>query len=272
MKVKAAFLSLCVLVVVALTVCRGDGGGGGGTTMAEELVGPAGGSVELRAIELEIPAGTFSEETTISISVASTAPPGHVGDAYELQPEGITFSPPIIVRFSYGGIDLGGASPSDFRVAHAADGGWVIEESVVDTETGEIFAALSHFSTWGLIDITGGGDGDGDADSDGDSDSDSDADSDDSCLCVVQADNYPPFDCTLTPPDSETGDCDGCLGWDDFCDFDRERCVAACESSFTCVDNVLVLNGELTLGFCEDCSGGMGSSCFHEGMCADFCM
>ena len=278
MQARAFLTAVIVIAVVALVVCRNNGTDGS----EEAEIGPDGGSLSMGSIELEIPTGTLTEVTTISITRTSDAPSGHIGQAYDLQPEGVTFSPPVVVRFAYSEADLNGADAGNLLVAYATDGVWIGVESIVDTEMNVVRAPLSHFSTWSIIDPTGAADGDADVDADSDidsdvdsdvdSDSDSDADADGACVCVAD-DGYPPFNCTLTPaPPGEPGDCDGCLGWDDFCDFDLETCAAACGGYFSCNSGMVMLNDSLTLGSCEDCSEGYDASvCFHPMMCEMFC-
>ena len=66
-------------------------------------VGPTGGKVSSadQKLELEFPAGALGEDTAITVRAATSAPAGHLGQAYELGPDGATFLKPVTLRITY---------------------------------------------------------------------------------------------------------------------------------------------------------------------------
>ncbi|HUV56182.1 MAG TPA: CARDB domain-containing protein [Dehalococcoidales bacterium] len=155
------------------------GGGGGGVTL------PAG-TTDVRGVvdtgcrftksktvnsedglcKLTVPKGTVSltEELAciarISMLEMDDPPPppeeGNViGLAYDFQPSGATFDPPITLTFSYDPADIPeGIAEEDLVIAYYDEeaGEWVeLEGCVVDPITKTITASVSHFTTFAII-------------------------------------------------------------------------------------------------------------------------
>jgi hypothetical protein len=174
---QAALLMVVALLVLSSLHCR-DGGSSDTPTSVTREIGPEGGVVTARDVELDFAPGAFSTETEVTIRRSSDAPAGHIGDAYELLPEGLSFSPPVTARFDYRPSELGSAEPSRLSLARATDGVWATLPSIVDTESQQVMASLPSFSTYAVVIVDGDGDGDGDGDADGDGDGDGDGDAD----------------------------------------------------------------------------------------------
>lgn len=66
-------------------------------------VGIKGGQVKSAdgQVRLEIPDGTLAKDTDFSIKSASSAPPGHVGTAYEISPGRTKFAKPATLTITY---------------------------------------------------------------------------------------------------------------------------------------------------------------------------
>ena len=75
--------------------------------LAEQAVGPAGGTVSTsEGVSIEVPPGALAKQVTLTVDARGEVdpPPGTVtfGDAYELGPEGTTFAQPVKVTFAVG--------------------------------------------------------------------------------------------------------------------------------------------------------------------------
>ena len=94
------------LILVTLFLFNSCGGGGSGIPVTA-MIGPAGGSVSSadRRLTLLIPAGALGEATEISIRPVNLSELGSEFTdiapirAYQLEPDGLTFSTPITVEF-----------------------------------------------------------------------------------------------------------------------------------------------------------------------------
>jgi hypothetical protein len=163
------------LGVATLAVCRD--GGTEGPTSQEETIGSDGGTITLGSIEVEFDDGALTEDTDVTITRASggDVPAGHIGPAYELQPDDVTFAAAVTISYQYNE-NLVEGDPADLALAYAADGTWTPVTSSV--AGGVVRAVVTHFSIWGVIDTTPPADGDADSDSDGDGDGDGDGDAD----------------------------------------------------------------------------------------------
>lgn len=203
-------------VIVASAACRGGGGGGGGGEGVSERIGPEGGTISFGSVALEFEAGAVPTWTVITITRVTDVPDGNVGPAYDLQPEGVTFEPPVVIAFAYDEGLLGGRSPEDLAVATVVAGAWEPVGGELDVERSEVRAVLPHFSVYSLLlpPLP-------DADGDGDVDADSDSDGDGGSCSVVSCD---------TPGASQCCASDEC--------YDSDACYACCSSiccsSMTC--------------------------------------
>jgi len=134
------------------TVGSVDGGTTDGGDTGE--VGPSGGVVvsDSKAVILDIPAGALDETVTIEIKPAGDAPQGHVGNAYNLLPDGLSFKVPITVKFAYDPTSLGVAAENSLALATVVNGAWhIIADSAVDTTAKVVSGKTDHFSQYGVI-------------------------------------------------------------------------------------------------------------------------
>ncbi len=125
--------------------------------IASEPIGPEGGTAATTdgAATLEFPAGSLATETQIAIYAQSTYP----ADArlvprtiHELAPDGTTFTGATLsIRYDRGSLPAG-TDESTLALARVVDGAWtVVPGSVVDQDAQTVSAAISGFSTWGII-------------------------------------------------------------------------------------------------------------------------
>jgi hypothetical protein len=161
---------ICLVTgVLLLTACGGGSGGGstggnsnngngngGGTGSASQVIGAAGGKVQLQggAITLDFPAGAVTADTTISITPggAATAVPAPVSGTYfTFSPEGTTFAKPVHLTINYDPNQLpAGTDAATMQIAKATSDGWLGVATTVDTAAHTASADLMGFSTWGL--------------------------------------------------------------------------------------------------------------------------
>ncbi len=128
-------------------------GGEGDATSASALVGPAGGQVTCGRLTLVVPPGALERPTSVDIAVVDDAPWGHVGPAYRLDPDGLTFLEPAMLMIGYDALILPpGVREERLRLATAVDGRWSWLEGAINEATGRRVAVpLEHFSTYGLV-------------------------------------------------------------------------------------------------------------------------
>jgi len=109
--------------------------------------------------ELTVPAGALSEDTTITVNIETlpaAPPPSYLAitRAYRFEPEGITFSTPVTVTFSYSEGDVPfGCNPADLNVYvfNGATGEWDLVGGTVDSEAHTVTVQLTHFSIYALF-------------------------------------------------------------------------------------------------------------------------
>ncbi len=116
-------------------------------------VGPGGGALANGPASLTIPKGALPEATEVEIKVATNAPGGGFGSAYDLLPDGLTFDEPVTLRLSYEADALPeNVDPATLVVAVAVKGAWeVVPGSEVDTEARVVSAPLHHFSLYTIF-------------------------------------------------------------------------------------------------------------------------
>lgn len=116
-------------------------------------------------LTLLIPKGTFALDKngkplkTLEAIVDESPPEppeetNIIGLAYNFEPDGATFDPPLSLTFTYDPYSLPeGADPDDLVLAYYDEdaGAWVELDCVVDTEAGTITAQVSHFTTFALL-------------------------------------------------------------------------------------------------------------------------
>ena len=232
-------LLILVAVIACLAGCRNTAGSGNSSSRTV-VIGTEGGSMSLGDIELDVPPGALSLDTEITMRRTSDVPGGAVTDAASFEPEGISFDPPVTVRFDYDERDLDGAPAASLTVARASAGAWEAIPSVVDVEGERVMASLVSFSTYGVVLGDDVADGDGDADADGDGDADADGDVDGDADGDGDGDGDADGDCTH----------DLCSGSD-----------TGCDCAWTCSGVPVYVWCSFTMGQC-DCDGDEMMDCF----------
>jgi hypothetical protein len=126
---------------------------------AVAVVGAAGAVIDAGTGEVvSFKAGTFSVETNVSLTVYARdslppAPGGYTALSHgiELQPSGVTFSPPAVITFSYVDGELAGADPSTLGVWVFQDGAWQFLGGTVDPAAHTVTISVSHFTLYALM-------------------------------------------------------------------------------------------------------------------------
>ncbi len=119
-----------------------------------KTIGASGGTVATSdsSASLSVPAGALASDTSIGVTPATGSPgPGAVGQVYDLSPDGQTFQQPVTLTLHYNPAELGGADPTQLKVATFSLGSWSAVPSTVDTSAQTVVASISHFSPWSLI-------------------------------------------------------------------------------------------------------------------------
>jgi len=104
-------------------------------------------------MELIMPPDAVSKKTNVSIrSVVNTLSPGK-GDAYQLEPSGISFQKPVRMIFHYSAKE-DAAMPELRNIAWQDEKGqwYVLDSCVVDTVARTVTGSINHFSTWVFFD------------------------------------------------------------------------------------------------------------------------
>src|SRR5581483_3682729 len=147
------------LLTVLLSACGGGGGEqpGSGTPL---MIGPSGGSKtssDGRA-SVSIPAGALSQDSVISVTVASSSVSGNIGPVYDFGPSGTTFNQPVTISISYDESALpSGVTESDLRLGTVNNNRWeMVTGATVDTAANVVHGTATHFSTYGVIAVTSG--------------------------------------------------------------------------------------------------------------------
>ncbi|HEY7161192.1 MAG TPA: hypothetical protein VH815_08025, partial [Acidobacteriota bacterium] len=105
-------------------------------------------------MELIIPQDALASKTNISIQpVKNTLSPGQ-GNAYELEPSGISFQKPLQLIFHYSQGESIDITPGLTEIAWQDDKGqwYQLENSIVDTVARTVTGSITHFSTWVFFD------------------------------------------------------------------------------------------------------------------------
>ena len=177
------------LNIAALPADGGGGGGGaaggGGTTVAPDVIEViADGQANTYSISdqgeilntitatsadgnltLSIPDGTIAldkygnrlSSLTVDVDPSPPSPPKGVhviGLAYDFEPNGATFDPPITLEYTYDPADIPqGLAEEDLVLAYYNEeaGEWVELPSTVDPVTNAITASVSHFTIFAII-------------------------------------------------------------------------------------------------------------------------
>ena len=110
-----------------------------------------------KKVELIIPPGALSSETTISIQPVINLARGGIGKTYRFEPSGIQFLKSVQLIFHYSDKETNGDSPQLLSISTQNEkGSWLrLEKIKVDTESKTVIGNTLHFSDfvvhWALV-------------------------------------------------------------------------------------------------------------------------
>jgi hypothetical protein len=88
----------------------------------------------------------------VSIKPSSSAPPGALGSAWDLGPDGTTLAAPAGLMISFANVQLGGTPVDMLEIGTPVDGTWQPNpSSVVDPIDQTVTVAIDRLSTWAII-------------------------------------------------------------------------------------------------------------------------
>ncbi len=118
-------------------------------------IGAQGGTVATSngEVQITIPSGALTANTTISIQPVENTNPGGFGLNYRLLPHGITFSKPVTIKFSYAGYLDSIPMPEALAIAFQdADRVWKIPKGYTLDKTNKTMSLqTTHFSDWSMM-------------------------------------------------------------------------------------------------------------------------
>lgn len=120
-------------------------------TVARKTIGTAGGTLSSAdgRITLEFPAGAVTENVEISITPITDENPMGAEKAYRLQPHGITFQKPVIIRFNYTDADVKSSAPELLGIAYQDENRvWQSRGGVLNKTQKTFTVTTTHFSDW----------------------------------------------------------------------------------------------------------------------------
>ena len=131
----------------------------GALDVARVPVGAAGATITTAdgGLELDIPAGALSKETSITAEALDDSPsqdPRVIpGTTYEFGPDGTQFSVPVTIQLQYDPARLpDGTSPRLLRLHTVVNGNWeLVPGSSVDVEQNTVTGQTTHFSTYAVL-------------------------------------------------------------------------------------------------------------------------
>ncbi|HEX2847263.1 MAG TPA: hypothetical protein VHN59_11995 [Chitinophagaceae bacterium] len=105
------------------------------------------------SLKIEIPAGAFTTDQTITIQPISNLNKAGTGTAYRLTPHAVTFNKPVTLTFSYSDSNLINTTPAAISVSCQDEKGvWqAIGNAVRDTANRTVTVKTTHFSDWSLF-------------------------------------------------------------------------------------------------------------------------
>ncbi|MND41778.1 hypothetical protein D3C80_325340 [compost metagenome] len=118
-------------------------------------IGPQGGTVVSadNRIQLDIPAGALTNETTIIVQPISNTNPAGKGIGYRLTPHGQQFAKPVKITVNYTEEDLLGTIPEALGIAYQDEKGvWQALSGVeMNAAAKKISVTTTHFSDWSFF-------------------------------------------------------------------------------------------------------------------------
>ncbi len=153
---RGAGLVCIALIVVSGVQCSSSTVKSSSTSTAptSSVIGAAGGTVASSdaTIDVKIPAGALSKDTTVTIEVAAATATGAIGNVYEIGPTGTTFTAPVTMTFHYASLDLGGHQPAELRVATEVAGAWQpLAGPAQDASARTVSGTTTHFSKYAIV-------------------------------------------------------------------------------------------------------------------------
>jgi hypothetical protein len=122
---------------------------------ASKIIGAAGGQLATAdgAVSVEVPAGAFAQDRTVSIQEISNEAHGGKGRAFRISPEGLDTPVPMTVRFAYTDEDLNGTTLDSLSIAFQDEARlWhVYKEPTVDPAQKTLSIQTTHFSDWSMV-------------------------------------------------------------------------------------------------------------------------
>jgi hypothetical protein len=149
-------------LVVALSHCSSGGDNpplasvtpAPGQAIASSVVGAGGGTVTSSDgnLNVVIPSGALSTDTTISIAPATGTPANNVGPVYEVGPSGTEFKVAVTMTFKFSPFDLQDHAISDLHAGTVTDGKWVaLANPSADPTKGMVSGTTLHLSPYGVF-------------------------------------------------------------------------------------------------------------------------
>jgi len=115
-------------------------------------IGPEGGVISSAdgRVNISIPEGALTTETTIEVMPISNTNPAGNGLAYRITPHGIQFQKPVSISFSYAGESGQKRMPQLQGIAYQDEQGiWKsLSNGIVDTVAKTVTVSTAHFSDW----------------------------------------------------------------------------------------------------------------------------
>ncbi|MEP7277273.1 MAG: hypothetical protein ABI813_01405 [Bacteroidota bacterium] len=106
-------------------------------------------------VELQIPAGALSGNTTISIQAITNNAPNGISNGYRFTPDGMKFSTAATLKIHYTAGDIYGSLPDLLGIAFQDSTGlwWRVNNFTNDQVNKAISAPMMHFSDWTLFEV-----------------------------------------------------------------------------------------------------------------------
>lgn len=148
-----------------MTACGGGGSGGSDAALPEAtaigqpiaeatsaVIGSAGGTLHSAdgSVSIEVPAGAFSRDETITLQEISHQNHGAPGRAWRLGPATLTPALPITLRLHYDDIDLQGTDATELRLAYQdAQRRWIVPAApALDTASRTLTLSTRRVGDW----------------------------------------------------------------------------------------------------------------------------
>ncbi|WP_116811477.1 hypothetical protein [Steroidobacter cummioxidans] len=119
------------------------------------VIGVSGGQLasDDGALTVEVPAGAFDQDRTLSIQQITNTAHGAKGRAYRISPEGLRTNSPMTIHWRYSDDDVLGTNSNALAIAYQdAQRIWhVYKEPTRDAANRTLSVPTHHFSDWSLV-------------------------------------------------------------------------------------------------------------------------